>query len=580
MPPLDLQFYGQVLIEVLKLAALETVQIAVSRGRGRLGSVLLRRPIPVNPVHQLAARMRAGRSLGPKLIGPESRWLRIWWRGRNPSDSVSLRTAGLPPKGLAGIPAKRVLVFHHADRAGPHLEGYLEYQGMAYNIGVKRLSAETMTQLALRRNSGGWLTQESQQKLIAFWKREFQVGKTAWLAQSTDHKPHEARMAWGSRETGVVGYGAGDLRQVLADDPVVMHTMGKSVEWHDPMLDPHRRAFAFKIMDEGKRSRPSNILAVGLKENPAAPTVEKLHLKFYKDPAHFQQLVGMAGIYTIKDDGASVKFRIGPKGAQFWSPRISKVTGAPIMYDSKVRDWVKVRLPETTEGMGEFLAYQQVPRLPAFQLAWLERVGLLRWVRPAIPTRAQVCRAADIGGLLNSHAPIPKDLTIQFRLYLVSRIGRQRLEHEPYAQNYERVRQLAQCHPEWEPVVQIYPWDIWDVSENFEGVVGVPKDRSLVEGGYKLKVRGDTFDWKVIEVALKPGAKDGVAGVVWFESLESGKRFKVGGGPLGSRVLRDDMMARPEAYLGRVYKVASFDGHEGRAAHVLEEHPDKGVLAA
>lgn len=573
MAAFDLQFYGQVLLEVLKLGCLEAMQMAVARGRTNLTQSLFTRPVPLNPVQALAGRMRASRAPGP-------RWFRIWWRGPRPSDSVSLRTTGLPAKGQSGAPARRILVYHDADKAGPHLEAYLEQNGMAYNVGVKRLNVAALEQLALCRNGSGWLTQESQARLVAFWKREFQVGKTAWLAQSTDHKPHEARMAWGSHAQGVVGYGAGDLRQVLADDPVVLHSTGSSVEWHDPVLDPHRRAFVFKIMDEGKRSRPSNILAVGLKENPPAPKVEKLHLTFYKQPEDFKRLVGPDGLYTIKDDGASLKFRIGPKGAQFWSPRISKVTGAPIMYDSKVRDWVAVTSPEPVEGMAEFLAARPVPVLPGPVLSWLERAGLLTWIRPAIPTRLQTCRAADIGGLLNSHAPIPADIQIQLRLYLVSRAGRQVLTSEPYTQNYQRVRAVAQLHPDWEPVIAISPDEVERISATHEGVVGVPNGRSLVEGGYKLKVRGDTFDWKVVEVALKPGEKDGIAGVVWFESLESGRRFKVGGGPLGSRELRDAMLAHPEQYVGRVYKVASFDQHEGRAAHVLEEHPDKGVLAA
>jgi hypothetical protein len=508
-------------------------------------------------------RMGTGRWLDPKRQGfeallrraPKDPWLsrRLWRKYRQyrlPVDSVASRASNLPPHGLANAPARRILVYHEADKAGPHIEAYLEVKGVAYNIGVKRLSIEAQEELGLRYNREGWLTQDSQKTLIEFWRREFRLGKGAWLAQSTDHRPHEARMQWAGAENGVTGYGAGSLRQVLADDAVTVSTLGTAVEWIDPKIDRHRKAYAFKIMKEGEK-RSVNILGVGLKENPKAPAFEKLSLKYDDDIEKFMRLVGEDGIYTIKYDGASVYFRITRDGTHFWSPRTSKVTGAHIMYDSKVRDWITVASDIPIEGQGEFLAYRN----------------------------GQALSAAEIGGLLNGHDPIPPNIDIRLVVYRVDRLGRSTVLHEAYEGHEHHLSGVAALHQDWSPPERVpgSAGSIRAIAGTQEGVVGTPRGASLFDAGRKLKIRGDTQDWTVESVDLSQGENGGIAGVVWFVA-ENGRRYKVGGGPLGPMERREAMLKDPKAFEGRVYRVAWHKGHVGRAAHVLDEHVDKGEV--
>jgi hypothetical protein len=489
---------------------------------------------------------------------PRDPWLsrRLWkaWptdRGTTIVDTISTRAAHLPPRGLAGVTARRILVYHEADKAGKHIECYLEVNGTAYNVGVKRLDGARLAALDLRKNHEGRLTEASQDRLLALWRSEFQVGRTAWLAQSTDHTPTEARWSWSRPEQSPQGYGKGPLRMVLADDPVALSTLGESVEWRDPLLDRQQDAFAFRVMTEGGKNRPSNILGVGLKKTPPPPSFEKLHLKFLKDPEKFLKRVD-GGLITVKEDGASFFFRIDKHGARFWSPRVSKTSRSQIDYTAKFRDWRTVTHPEVLEGMGEFLVTD---------------------------AKGQVLSSAAIGGLLNSNAPIPADLRLKAVLYRLDKVGRTDVKGEAYEAQYQRLARLAEAHGDWSPPRQVVPdlATIQQIAASEEGCVGVPAGHSIIEAGCKLKTRGDTFDWQVERVDLQPGERGGIAGVVWFRSLESGREFKVGGGPLGTEVLRTEMMRSPEAYVGRVYKIACFRGHEGRAAHVLTEHADKGL---
>ena len=490
---------------------------------------------------------------------------------KQPYDSVQNRVGTLPLQGLAGKTAKRIIVLHIADVAGPHIEGFIDIDGTAYNIGVKRLTPERLAALNLKRNSDGWLTRESQERALELWAGEFELSKTRWLGQSTDHTSEEARMAWSSIIESVVGYGRGDLRQVLSDIPVSISSTGSSLEWVDPLVDRHRKCFVFKIMDQKEGVRPRNILGVGRKENPAPPEVEKLHLKFEQDPNKFLKKVGPNGLVTFKEDGASCKIRTGPKGSNFWSPRVSKVTGAQIMYDSKFRDWTSVKSPETTEGMGEFLAYKHQPILPSSVFAsWL--VNLF-----SVSRRLS---AAEIGGLLNSLEPIPKNIRIELVVYLVSKVGRQSFINEPYSINYSRVKDFASLHRDWRPAtvvekpqifVPLIPW-----LADTEGFVGVPEGLSLSEGGYKIKGRPDSIDAQITKVDFKPGPKGKIAGVVCYRDNKTGREHKISSG--FSESMKKEIMENPEEFEGRVMVLNGFNGGSNRATKFFHFHTDKGAI--
>lgn len=490
---------------------------------------------------------------------------------KQPYDSVQNRVGTLPKPGLAGKTAKRVICVHIADKAGPHLEAYIDIDGTAYNIGVKRLTPERLAALNLKRNSNGWLTRESQERALELWAREFELGKTRWLAQSTDHTSEEARMSWPSISKSVDGYGRGDLRQILSDIPVSVSSTGSSLEWVDPLVDRHRKCFVFKIMDQKEGVRPRNILGVGRKENPAPPEVEKLHLKLEQDPSKFLKKIGPDGLVTFKEDGASCKIRIGPKGSNFWSPRVSKVTGVQIMYDSKFRDWIAIKSPEVIEGMGEFLAYRSKSVLSSnIFSSWLVNLFSL----------SHRLSAAEIGGLLNSLEPIPEDIKIELVVYMVSKVGRQSLINEPYNLNYLRLKGLASLHRDWRPAtivkkpeifVPLIPW-----LTDTEGFVGVPKGRSVSEGGYKIKGRVDTIDGVITKVDFKEGLRGKVAGVVWYRDDKTGKEFKTSSG--FSEKMKREMQENPQDYEGRVMVLNGFNGGSNRAVKLSHFHSDKGVI--
>lgn len=579
----DPWYWGRVVWGVARQATLQAAQLLVSRGRGRMSRALLGRRVPVLPQERAAAWLRAHGPDEPRLL-----W-RFVRTSRRPHDSVESRASHLPPAGLAGAKARRILVFHEADRAGPHLEAYLEYEGTAYNIGVKRLSPAVLEDLGItrthHRGEPNWLTQASCERLKAYWAQEFGLNQTRWLAQSTDHQPHEARMGWGRREDGVVGYGAGEMRQVLDECEVVFHTTGKSVEFHDPLIDRHRKAFVFKSMPKTE-ARPSNILGVGRKENPPRPDVPKPDLTMVQDLEVYRRRVGPGGTHTRKLDGASALFESGPKGTQSWSPRISKVTGAAIMYDHKIGSVVGLTTAERTLWGAEILTHSLRPDwwwLVALPTAFVNAFEQSRVAPLMTPWQHQVWitnSAAVTGGLLNSHRTIPDTIRVTVHPYVVAKVGRTWLVDEPYHDNYRRVVTLAQLHADLQAVPLVAEHDLAQIVQQagVEGLVGVPAGASLLDGGYKLKIRGDGFDWVVERVELEPGENGGVAGVVWFRSLESGRLYKMGGGPLGPMDRRRDMLAHPEKYEGRVYEVASFEGHEGRAARIVREHPDKGVV--
>ena len=665
--------------EVIKDLVTQALQYLVGRMQGRVVArayAFASRPLPFCPKESATRWLRSRAPKSPQVIQRVVQRLKA-----NRPLAYSGGPSDLPPQGLVGVTGRRVLVFHSATKLGPHVEAYICHEDTAYNVGVKRLSPEVIRQLDLRRNGGGWLTLDSQARLKEFWASEFQVGKTTWLAQSTDHRyPSESNASWSDPKNGPPpgSYGAGDLRQVLADDPVVFSTLGNtapSVEWHDPILSKHNDAFAFRLMgrrigktdisllhgfytgfspnswyrfvlafisslglrpignvllngassgtlsgalsgvaagqpphtqvgsvvpdsdtsgvrsgtalpnillrltSKGKagglgqlvrptlpaksgegtdltytKERQSNILGVGLKQAPPAPEFNKLKLIFKHDAESFLRAVGPDGYVTIKEDGASVKGRSDRYGTQFWSPRYSKTTGQPINYTWRFRDWRAVKSDTPIEFKGELLIYKGSRRLSA----------------------------AQIGGLLNQDVPIPQDHRLELVVYSIDKVGRADLSHTPHTKTLVHLHSLTDKHADWRAAISIPPTSkaVTQACVLHEGAVGVPVGSAIIDG-YKIKTRPEAMshDWRIDSVDLRPGAKGGIAGTVTLTSLESGRQFKLGGGPLGPLERRESMLQSPEEWVGTVLAVRSLNGHEGRAAIVVssEVHPDKGL---
>ena len=431
-----------------------------------------------------------------------------------------------------------VIVYHDADRAGRHLDIHIGKLSI-----VKRLPKG----FPISTDDKGALTGASKDRLMDLVRKEFE-GR-AWLAQNLDHDVADARFSWQGRRHGPTGYGAGESRQVISDEPIYTHSTGSALEISAPHILNNRTLFVFKIMDKNNlRSVP--ILALGVKAPKAPALKDRLHLTFDKDPEKFLKHIGPDGDIRVKYDGASCYIERTPDGTRVWSPRVSKTSGRRIEYNSKIPGIEQLRGPRAI-AMGELLYHDSEGNyLPAHEVGGILNGGRLPMAHPEI-------RVYRVDKFQGHKSPVSQgDNLKQINAFL--RCGRRETSHiikpcESVA--YDSVLKSGHLR-------------------KLEGLVGVPAGGSLADGR-KLKWRGDTADWKVKAINLKPGAAGGVAGTVEFTSLESGKSYKLGGGPLGPMQQRVDMMKHPKRYIGDVMKVNSFGGHEGRAATFDSWHLDK-----
>lgn len=457
----------------------------------------------------------------------------------------------MPPEWGGHQVCERIVVYHDAYKAGPHIEQYIVINGKAYNIGVKRLQPQHLEHV--NTNNGGGLTLKSREYLIGLLRKEFQNG--AWLAQTTDHTPEEARTSWSNHKYSD-GYGAGEMREVLLDSHVDVYKTGNTIEYRDWDLNPHKNAYVFGLMEPKTGVRNARILKLGFKEHNDPKFFDRLHLKPHigtKEFARFKKMVGEDGIVTLKEDGASFYFEVTTKGTKIYSPRISKQTGHRLNYDAKVRDVIGIASEEArcnVTGMGE-LNY--------------------------IDTRTgRTLTAHETSGILNTDAPLPQHIEPKLTIYRIDRIGRKDVHNEPYDTNLTRIRDFVRACPHRSlrsPTV--LDWNkAEEVAKYHEGLVGIPKNASILDGR-KYKPRHDLYDWTVESVELQPGSKGGIAGVIWFKG-EKGQRFKIGASSLGSREEAQAIMKNPKKYIGRVAKVSSYKGHEGRAPKLEDWHDAKG----
>lgn len=429
--------------------------------------------------------------------------------------------------------AKMVVVYHEANKAGRHVDIHIGSISI-----VKRLRPE----FVIGYGKDGKLNQASKDRIMELVKAEFKGN--AWLAQNLDHSPKDAEYQWFGEGNGPRGYGAGPIREVVSSEPIYMSPGESSVEISAPHISNDHRLYLFKIMDRNN-VRDVPIVSMGLKRPPEPVLRDRLHLLFDKDPDKFKRMVGKRGDIRYKYDGASTYIESGPKGTRLWSPRISKRTGRRIEYTSKVPGIESLKTKTKMVAMGELL---------------FKREG-------------QYLSASETGGVLNAGRLDP-GLKPEIRAYRCDRFNGKSTGDLTQPKNHAL---LGLIIPKSKGLIKLperVSWFNLDRTRDAEGVVGVPHGATLNEGR-KLKWRGDEQDWKVESVDLSPGNKGGVAGVVWFKSLESGKRFKLGGGPLGPESQRRSMMTSPNEYIGKVMKVRGLNGHEGRAAKFSSWHLDK-----
>lgn len=440
---------------------------------------------------------------------------------------------------------KMVIVFHDANRAGPHIDVHIGRLSLVY-----RVKPELYEQL--KYNRSGYLTDQSRKAILDHIRSEISTG--ARVPQNLDHSISNARASWTGGNPSAKSYGSGRTRQVVTETEVDIYKAHEDgpIEFYAPLLNPHRGLYLYKLYNGDNKRAP--ICIFGVKKNQPPKLDDRLHLKMI-NPRNTERIEKRVDTdtSTAKYDGASGFIVITPKGTTVWSPRQSVKTGEQIEYTHKLNGLARVYSKNTIVAMGEIL-FRKRERFPWKQGRYLS--------------------AAETGGVLNSNQVLPKNLMPEVRLYRVDRMGREKTGNLDFWSNRALQFKVASFSPSILKVVESMDMER-SKAEGFEGVVMAPGNSS-VNDGIKIKWYMDPHDWKIESVDFEHGEKGGIAGVIRCVSLESGKSFKLGPGSVGNRALTESMMNDPSNYVGSVIKVESRHGHEGRGSKVLGFHSDKG----
>ncbi len=453
------------------------------------------------------------------------------------------RKNGIGGRGWITRPGryKMVIVFHDANRAGPHIDVHIDRVSVVY-----RVKPELYSQL--KYNSDGMLTEKSRDLLIDHVRQE--VAGNSRVPQNIDHSKSNAVASWTGGDPEEVGYGAGRTRQVVLQTEVDVYKTdwGHPIEMYAPAINPSSSLFMYRLYEGKNTGTP--ILIWGTKSANPPKLEDRLHLKM-KDPDDIESLRSKADMSTstAKYDGSSCYVVITPKGTTVWSPRTSKRTGKQIEYTFKLDGVAKTHTNnETIVGMGEVLFKSK--------------------------DTGEYLPSALGSGILNSNALLPEEVEPEIRLYRIDRVGRNNTKDLEFWENRKLQQDVAKLNPDRLKVVDLMDPDTAH-EKGFEGIVVIPEGGS-VNDGFKVKYWQDPDDWRIDKVAFYPGSKGGLAGVVECTSLESGKKFNLGPGQVGNRQLTEAMMNDPETFEGSVIKVQSRRGHEGRASTMVGFHDDKG----
>ena len=442
---------------------------------------------------------------------------------------------------------KMVIVYHEAFKAGPHIDVHIGHLSVIYRV-KPDLYAK------LKFNKDGSLTNASKEHILAHVRSEISNGSR--VPQNLDHPDDQATYSWLSAEEGPQGYGAATSRQVVSESEVDVYKAYDDgpIEFFSPVIDPTSSLYLYEIYHGEKTGVP--IIIWGKKVHNPPVVDDRLHLKMV-DPADLDKMSDKMDMATstAKYDGSSVYLRIDKKGTTAWSPRISKRTGRRIEYTPKINGLAAVgtngTVDETIVAMGELMFYRT------------GRNGKKIWLDHGTS-----------GGLLNSHDLVPADVHPCVVVYRIDRMGRNKTLDLPFWEQRALIQDLVNKNPDHLMLPELMTPKAAKRA-GYEGVV-ICRPGESVQTAFKTKWWTEADDWQIDSVDFTHSEKGNVAGVVWFTSLESGKKFKLGPGGLGDRALCEHMMMNPDLYVGAVCKVRSRHGHEGRAAKVEEFHPDKG----
>ena len=462
----------------------------------------------------------------------------------------SVRSWFSKPIGNDRIIKRMRVVFHDANKAGKHIDVHIGHFSIVINIAGKPI-ADT-----IKYNANGELTVKSKLDIINLLRKEVNNGSR--MIQNADHTVRGAMESWKYGERGIRGYGAGKTRQnVLSEHVEIMSVdsdKGQTIKMYSPTINSDGMLYIHKLYKGDKHKPP--VLIWGRIKSRAPMFNGKPNLKPVKTMSEFVDKVDIKSV-TRKYDGASANFKVSPGGVRLWSPRISKSTGDNIEYTHKVPEIFRSVSTRGSIGIGELL-FKKKPNI----------LDITTWFN-----RDRYLSAAEIGGILNSNNIRPRNVVPDLRVYRVDRYNGDNVSGLPFFENRSIQGIIAELSDFINLPELVYP----EFNNNWEGLVAVVPGGDILNG-VKIKFWGDSDDWEVESVNLGYGPTGRTAGVVWFKSITSGKRFKLGPGQIGTEQDCIDIMKRPHRYIGRVAKVRSRRGHEGRASKLIEWHLDKGFF--
>jgi hypothetical protein len=459
-----------------------------------------------------------------------------------------------------------VIIYHDANKAGKHVDIHIGHLSFIMRVSGKPVEKK------LKFNSKGELTQNAKDALMSHVRSE--IASHSRVPQNLDHSISNAKCTWMNGESGLTGYGSGRTRQLVSESKVEFyHThLTGSLHMYAPAITPHQGLYLYKIYN-GKTTGVAICIWGAL--NPRDERFkDRLHLKMIQEEDFEPRFKASTdeSTTTRKYDGASTHFTTTGEGFKFFSPRFSKVTGHRIEYTYKLPELAEhgfgpVRPDRIghTAGMGEVLFYRRTP------------AGIITEAAFGLRGPEHMCwsylSAAEIGGLLNSHQVRPRDIYPEVRIYRADKFLGRDVYDLPFHANRALQKQISRVNKYFKVVSTTH----LTINRNWEGLVAVPEGSSI-NNGYKIKWWDDSQDWEVTSVQLEQSPKGAITGVVWFRSHDSGRDFKLGPGSIGSAEQCLSMLQTPQSYVGRVAKVHSRNGHEGRAAKLVDWHADKGSM--
>ena len=459
------------------------------------------------------------------------------------------------------------IVYHHANKAGKHIDVHIGATSMVYRVTGKPVEEK------IAFNNKGMLTEASKEALLDHVRAEIKMN--ARVPQNHDHTVSNARASWAYDPSlaNSSGYGEGPTRQIILSDKVEYYhpDVKSSLHMYAPKLNPDQGLYTYQIYPGSGKSAPILIFGNLIPRDEAFK--DRLHLKMIQDADFEKDFLRRIDHDTVsrKYDGASCYITGSGEvenhhSFKVFSPRMSTKTGHRIEYTYKIAEIADKGINVKTQSMGELMFWERTTvgrMLAPFGIRGPEVVA---W---------NYLPASSIAGILNSNEVRSRSVFPEIRLYRVDKWNGQNVNGLPFFENRELQQQIVDRLQS--PFLKVVKLVRPTKNTNWEGLVGVPEGLS-VNDGLKVKWWADANDWKVESVELKLSDKGNVSGVVWFRSLESDKLFKLGPGGLGGVDRQLEFMDNPLGMVGRVFKVHGRNGHEGRAAKIVDPHMDKGIM--